>query len=145
MDEQGHGGSKIEATEEASLAERRAAVIRPLAARDKCTRKDAAEAAERLGVSRATVYALIRRWRDGDGDVGSLLPGRRGVKPGSVRIRSAILAVVETAIDDLWKGDPLPSKRSVVLQVEARCKAEGLDAPSPTTVRRRIDARSARP
>ena len=48
-------------------AERRAAVIRPLAALPACPRGEARAAAEALGLSERQVYRLLRRCREGGG------------------------------------------------------------------------------
>ena len=50
-------------------AERRAAVIRPLAALPVCPHAQASAAAKELGVSERQVYRLLRRCREGGGEL----------------------------------------------------------------------------
>src|SRR5260370_29584012 len=57
------------------LAVRRAEVIGRLAERGTVGLQAADVAAAELGVSRRQVYALVRRWRAGEGLASDLLPG----------------------------------------------------------------------
>ncbi len=58
------------------LAGRRAAVIGRLAVMDVVGLAAADVAAAELGVSRRLVYVLLARWREGEGVVSDLIPGK---------------------------------------------------------------------
>jgi putative transposase len=58
------------------LAGRRAAVICRLAGMDAVGLAAADVAAAELGVSRRLVYVLLARWREGEGVVSDLIPGK---------------------------------------------------------------------
>ena len=55
-------------------AKRRAQMIRPLAARERCPRLLVRAAALDLGLSERQVYTLVRRFRDSDGKLDALIP-----------------------------------------------------------------------
>ena len=57
-------------------AERRAAVIRPLAALERRPRHLILAAAAALGLGERQTYTLVRRCMDAGGDLTALLPGR---------------------------------------------------------------------
>ena len=59
-----------------ALAVRRAVVIGPLAEAETAGGEAVETAAEQLGISRRQVYVLLRRWREGQGVVSDLIPGR---------------------------------------------------------------------
>lgn len=73
-----------------AVAVRRAEVIGPLAEAGTAGEEAVEAAAERLSISRRQVYVLLRRWREGQGTVSDLIPGRSsgGRGGGGCRLRS---------------------------------------------------------
>jgi putative transposase len=79
-------------------AVRRAEVIGGLAAKDTVGLAAADEAAAELGVSRRQVYALVGRWRAGEGLASDLLPGRSSGGRGAGRLPDEVEAIVRDVL-----------------------------------------------
>ncbi|MGO2092705.1 MAG: transposase [Microbacterium gubbeenense] len=121
------------------LAVERAAVIGPLA--ESSTGGYAVnEAATKLGISRERVYFLIRLWRDGQGAVSDLVPGRSSGGRGGARLP----VEVETVVREVIRKHYLTRQRKTIAAVHREiirmCRLRGLPAPSRNAVRRRIAA-----
>jgi putative transposase len=123
-------------------AERRAAVIRPLAERARRPRHLLLAAAAALGLSERQTYTLIRRCLDAGGDLTALLPGRSSGGRAKPRVTTTGEAVLHQTIRDLYLTPQKPTAARVVREVLGRCRAENLRPPSPSTVRRRLKALS---
>src|SRR5260370_32334538 len=92
------------------LAVRRAEVIGRLAERGTVGLDAADVAAAELGVSRRQVYALVRRWRAGEGLASDLLPGTSSGGRGGERLPGEVETVVRQG---LRTGDLTPPRRKV--------------------------------
>ena len=117
---------------------RRAEVIGRLA-ESTVVRHDAADAAAAaLGVSRRQVYALLGRWRAGEGVVTDLLPRRSSGGRG----REQLLTEVEAVIREVLRARYLTRQRCTVAAVHREikrvCLGRGLPVPSRGTLMRRI-------
>ena len=123
-------------------AERRAAVIRPLAERARRPRHLILAAAATLGLSERQTYTLVRRCLDAGGDLTALLPGRSNGGRARPRVATTGEAILHQTIRDLYLSPQKPTAARVVHEVLGRCRAENLRAPSPSTVRRRLKALS---
>jgi putative transposase len=119
-------------------ARRRAEVVRPLAARDRRSRQLVQAAAATLGLSERQTYALLRRCRDADGDLTALLPGQSSGGRNKPRVSPASEAALEQIIRELYLTPQKLTASQVVRDVIGRCAAQGLRAPSPNTIRRRL-------
>jgi putative transposase len=124
------------------LARARMAVIGPLARMSRRTRADVRAAAERLGHGVSSTYELLARFRK-NGRLTSLLPRRSGRRPGSRQLEPEREEIVRAAIDQLYLSRQQISVSALMIEIRARCRANGLRAPSRRAVQRRIDARSA--
>lgn len=116
------------------LAVERAAIIGPLA--DSSTGGYAVDvAAEKLGISRGHVYFLIRLWRDGQGSVSDLVPGRSSGGRGGARLP----VEVETIVRDVIRKHYLTRQRKTIAAVHREitrmCRLRGLPIPSRGAVR----------
>lgn len=80
------------------LAVRRAEAIGGLSTKDTVGLAAANEAAERLGVSRLQVYALVKCWRAGERVASDLLPGRSSGGRGGERLPDEVEAVVRKVL-----------------------------------------------
>jgi putative transposase len=123
-------------------AERRAAVIRPLAECERRPRHLILAAAARLGLSERQTYTLVRRCVDAGGDLTALLPGRSNGGRAKPRVATTGEAILHQTIRDLYLTPQKPTASHVVREVLGRCRAENLRPPSPSTVRRRLKALS---
>ena len=108
-------------------AERRAAVIRPLAALPACPRGEARTAAEALGLSERQVYRLLRRCREGGGALTALVTeGSEGGR-GKSRIGAARDELVRDVVAELYLTPQRLSAEQVVQEVRRRAFERKLD------------------
>ena len=123
-------------------AERRAGVIRPLAALPACPQAQAAAAARELGVSERQVYRLLRRCREADGELTALLPTGSGGGRGKPRLEVRRDDLVRDVVEELYLTPQRLSAERIVYEVRRRAAERKLRPPSASTVRRRIAALS---
>ncbi|GAC1488154.1 MAG: DDE-type integrase/transposase/recombinase [Acetobacteraceae bacterium] len=119
-------------------AQRRAAVIGPLAAREAVSAAAARDAGQALGLSERTVYALLRRWRQSGGLAASLAPRPSPGGRGKGRIPDAAERVVAEAICDEYLTKQKKRAEAVVRAVRDRCRLVGTKPPAANTVRARV-------
>lgn len=82
-----------------------------------------------LGVSRATLFRLMKQFR-ADGRTSSLLPNTRGPKPGMQPLNPAVQAIVSGLFRDFYATRRKPTKTRFWREVAADCRAQGLVPPS---------------
>lgn len=121
-------------------ARRRAEVIRPLAEGARCSRSAVRFAAAELGLSERQIYTLVRRCREADGELTALLPATSGGGRGKSRLSSALEAVIRGVVEELYLTPQRHTTAVVVREIQARCRREGLQSPSASTIRRRLRA-----
>ena len=123
-------------------AERRAAVLRPLAALPTCPREQARAAAVALGVSERQIYRLLRKCREGGGTVTALVSSGSDGGRGKGRIDERRDALIRDAVAELYLTPQRLSAERIVIEVRRRARDQYLRPPSASTVRRRIAALS---
>jgi putative transposase len=123
-------------------AERRAAVIRPLAQLERRPRHLILAAAAALGLAERQTYTLVRRCMDAGGDLTALLPGRSSGGRARRRVATAGEVVLQQTMHQFYLKPQKPTAARLAREVAGRCGAEKLRPPSPSTVRRRIKALS---
>lgn len=139
------GGSEVvergvlTASDEAwSVAVRQAEVIGRLAREPRVGVEAANAATAELGVSRRQVYVLLRRWRQGEGVVSDLLPGRSGGGRGRSRLPTEVEALLREVIRSRYLSRQRRSVAAVYKEVVRLCRARGLPVPARNTLVRRI-------
>jgi putative transposase len=120
------------------LAVRRAEVIGRLAERGTVGLEAADVAAAELGVSRRQVYALVRRWRAGEGLASDLLPGTSSGGRGGERLPDEVETVVREVLRTRYLTRQKRTVAAVCREVARECRVRGLRVPSRGTVLRRI-------
>ena len=123
-------------------AERRAAVIRPLAQLERRPRHLVLAAAAALGLAERQTHTLIRRCMDAGGDLTALLPGRSSGGRARPRVATAGEVVLHQTMHQFYLKPQKPTAARLAREVAGRCGAEKVRPPSPSTVRRRIKALS---
>ena len=106
-------------------AQRRAAVIGPLAAQAAVSTAAARDAGQTLGFSKRTVYALLRRWRQSGGLAASLVPRPSPGGWGKGRLPGAAERIVAEAIRDEYLTKQKKRAKAVVRAVRDRCRLDG--------------------
>src|SRR5262249_11075350 len=119
-------------------AQRREAVIRPLAERALCSVAHAEAAAQVLGLSSRRIYMLIRAYRASGGLLTSLIPGRSQGGPGKSRLSSAVDRIIRDAIEAVYLTRQKAPVSRVVEDVRRRCWHANVSPPSGNTIRQRI-------
>jgi len=119
-------------------AERRVQVLRPLMEAERRPRRLILAAAATLGLSDRQTYTLLRRCREADGALTALLPATSAGGRGKSRLPPASEAALTRIIGEIYLTPQRLSAARVVMEVIGRCRAAGLRAPSPNTIRRRL-------
>ncbi len=145
VDRGGHGSCRVPERGTLSLpdgawteAQRRAAVIGPLAARNAVSAATARDAGRALGLSERTIYALLRRWRQSGGLAASLAPRSSPGGRGKGRLPTAAERIVAEAIRDEYLTKQKNRAEAVVRTVRERCRLAGTKPPAANTVRARV-------
>jgi putative transposase len=119
-------------------AQRRAEVIRPLAARGRTPHHLVQAAAASLTLSERQTYTLLRRCRDADGALTALLPIPSGGGRGRTRLGGGSEAMLRRVVEESYLSSQRRLAARVVEQVLGCCRQAGLAPPSPNTIRRRL-------
>ena len=93
--------------------------------------------AEQVGVDPSTLYRWLKRFTAHD-DVTSLVPYKRGWKPGRTRIPTFSEEVLTKVIEDFYLTRLRPTVARTIREVERKCEERQIRAPSASTIRARI-------
>jgi len=121
------------------LAVRRAEAIGRLAQLDEVGLRSVDAAAAELDLSRRQVYALLRRWRQGEGVVSDLIPGQSSGGRGRDRLPDAVEAVIREVLQTRYLTKQRRTLSAVHREVARVCRARGLPVPSRGVLQRRLD------
>jgi putative transposase len=99
---------------------------------------DVAGLATKLGLSQATVYRLIKIFREG-GTVTSLLDRTRGRPKGFRTLDQKRQEIIRTTITGFYLKPTRPPFSRLVREVRANCIAAGLKPPNWRTIRARLE------
>jgi putative transposase len=110
-----------------NAAERRAAALARLP--ERLSEIDVEAACAALGVSRATLFRWLKRFRD-EGRTSALLPRRPGPPQGMAPLAPNVLAVVERHFQDFYATRRRPTRTRLWREIAADCRTAGLDPPS---------------
>lgn len=118
-------------------AERRFAAIQPLIKVLYIGRDEVARRASEVGVSTATLYRWLQRYK-AYGDVSALIAKKRGWQDGKSRIPPYADTVIEQVINDFYLTIQRPTAQKAITEVQRICSLRGIEAPHPNTIRARI-------
>lgn len=116
----------------------RAEVIGRLAEKSTVGLAAADEAVAQLGVSRRQVYALVGRWRAGEGVVSDLLLARSSGGRGGGRLPDDVEAIVRDVLRSRYLTRQRRTVAAVYREIARQCRIRGLRVPSRGTVLRRV-------
>ncbi len=136
--------SPIEAIKEEDLrlASDRFNVLSPMAGKRHLSRQDMERCTATLGLSASQVRRLLARMDMSVGPL-SLLPQLRGRSKGSKLIEADAEDLIQSTIDECYRGPGVTSK-SIIEKVVERCRAMSIRAPSAATIASRIRERRPR-
>lgn len=126
------------ADEDWKIAQYRYAVIKPLLNNPFRGRKDVEKRSKEVNESSSTIYRWINNYHATD-SLSSLIPQKRGWKPGSLRISQFVENIIQEVIKDTYLTHQRSSAQKVVMEVKRRCWLQNIEAPHPNTIRTRIN------
>lgn len=119
------------------LAQSRYAAISPLLEEGGQSRAKVEERAAELGVSPATMYRWISRYRSLDA-VSGLIPFKRGWREGNGRISESAETLIDEVLENFHLTPERPSAQKTVKEVQRLSEERGMQKPSGTAIRARI-------
>lgn len=128
-----------------AVAHQRATVVRSLLSIDKGQLKTAAvfSAAAELGVSRASIYRMMARFRDVE-RTSALLPSRLGRPSGTRSLNTPRETIISTEIETFYLRPERPKLSQLVERIAQRCHEAEVRAPNWRTVHARVGALDAK-
>ena len=105
--------------------------------RGRLTTCDVSDVAREIGVSRATLYRLIKLYRE-FGSVEALLPKRAGRRRGTRVLSDDLEAIIRTTIEEACLARTWPTLTHLVEQVHTRCRESNLPLPHRQTIQSRL-------
>ena len=125
-------------------AERRAALIRPLADMSIVPVAIANEVAAQLDLSQRTIYVLIQRFRQSGGLLTSIAPNVSSGGRGKSRLLPLVEQIITMTINEMYLTKQKHTAENVAHEIRRRCIRAKLNPPSFNTIRDRICALSTR-
>lgn len=122
-------------------ARERLAMIQPLLDDPDCTREKVETQAKSAGRHPSTLYRWLQEYRH-SGQLSTLTPAKRGVRPGHYRLDPAVETILATTIAEFYLHGQKRSAQQTYHEVARRCRNAGITRPHPNTVRNRINALS---
>lgn len=120
-------------------ARRRTAAIRQFLMRDsgQSTAAAVADLASELGLSQASAYRLLKRFR-ADGTVMSLVETKRGRRTGHRTLDTRREDIIQRAIHKYYLKPTRPSVSQLVRDIQTDCSVAGLKPPHRRTIENRL-------
>ena len=125
------------------IANSRYAAIEPLLKNESIGRSEVNKRSQEVGVSTATLYRWLVRYRS-LGVLSSLIPMDRGWRKGHTRLDAKTEALIDEVIQSFYLTVQRSTQQKTVLEVLRLCQQRGIPAPSPSAIRARIDKVSER-
>lgn len=119
------------------VAVERYEALKPLLDRDSYGSSDVTERAKEVGASPSTLYRWLQRY-SATQVLTALLPKQRGWQQGKSRITAPAEAVIQEVIKDFYLKPQRPRDQKAVNEVKRRCDLLKIKAPSPETIRLRL-------
>jgi putative transposase len=116
----------------------RTEIIAPLAQLKVVTWKLADTAAEKLGLSRRQIYALVKRYRHGQGLVSDMLLNKSHGGKGKSRLPDAVEQIIREVLRSHYLSKQKLSETVIWNEIKERCRKINLSVPALNTVRLRI-------
>ncbi|MBA2650475.1 MAG: DDE-type integrase/transposase/recombinase [Legionella sp.] len=121
-----------------NCARLRTEIIAPLAQLKVVTWELADNTAEKLGLSRRQIYALIKRYRHGQGLVSDMLLNKSHGGKGNSRLPEAVEQIIREVLRSHYLNKQKLSETVIWNEIKQRCRKLNLSVPALNTVRLRI-------
>ena len=123
--------------EEEEIARKRLEAIRPLLKMQRRSKTDVEARSREVGHHYTTLYRWIKLYEAFE-DYTSLVPRRRGPAKGTTRLSPVVEGIIADVIEEYYLTPLRPGPEKAIREVHRRCQEHTMEAPSPTTVRKRI-------
>jgi putative transposase len=123
--------------EDWATAQMRYAAVRPLLELPRIDSIVLKEVAASSGRHPATIYRWLKRYRE-ERHQTALIPVKRGVEPGHVRLQPEVDAIISAAIKDRYLTRNRVNATHLHRDIALNCRSAGLPVPHVNTVRNRI-------
>lgn len=119
-----------------AIAKTRLEIITPLLQSGR-TKQQVEVVAKEHKVNTSTLYRWIQSYSESE-LLSSLLPQKRGIKKGHVKLTEAQKSIIELTIEDTYLTKQKRSVRDAYTKLCIRCKNSGVDIPHENTFRKWI-------
>jgi putative transposase len=113
-------------------------VIAPLAALHSISHQAADTAALQLGLSRRQIYVLVRRYRQGEGLLTDLIPGKSNGGKNKGRLLEPVERLISEFLHKHFMTRQKPRLSALYRDIAYACKVQNLPVPARNTVALRI-------
>ena len=120
------------------IAKKRHQTLEPLLGLLEIPKSKIQEVCKELGLSRRTIFRLIKKYKNAGGTIISLVPQMSSGGDGKFRLDQKIEIIIQEAIDKVYLSKQQNTVKSVIIEVKRRCIEADLKPPSKNTIHRRI-------
>lgn len=125
------------ADEDWKLANTRYDIIQPLLEKETIGRNDVQTRSQEIGVSVATLYRWLNRYRSSN-TLSSLIPMSRGWKKDRTRLATETETLIDEVIQSFYLTHQRPTQQKAVLEVLRLCQLKKIPPPGASAIRQRI-------
>jgi len=124
--------------EEWEQAQQKSQIIAPLAALHSISHHAADTAARQLGLSRRQIYVLVKRYRQGEGLLTDLIPGKSNGGKNKGRLSAPVECLINEFLHKRFMTRQKPKLSVLYRDITYACKTQNLPVPARNTVALRI-------
>ena len=112
-------------------------MIQPLLEKETIGRNDVQTRSQEIGVSVATLYRWLNRYRSSN-TLSSLIPMSRGWKKDRTRLATETETLIDEVIQSFYLTHQRPTQQKAVLEVLRLCQLKKIPPPGASAVKQRI-------
>jgi putative transposase len=120
------------------IAKKRHQILEPLRAFETVPIYKVKEACQKLNLDRSSFFRLFKKYKDSNGEIGSLAPQAPKGGIGRSRLKAKIEQIIIAAIDKIYLSKQRYNIKAVVTEVRRRCIEASLKPPCKTTIYKRV-------
>ncbi len=115
--------------------ERRFSLIQPIL--KNASRSEIELHATQHGTHFTTLYRWVRHYH-ATGSLLGLLPKKKGINKGTIKTESQVENIISKIVDEYYLSKQRPTIKATLDAIKIACKHQNVEAPSDSTIRRRI-------
>ena len=120
------------------IGKERVEIIKNLSAKNICSKASILDAANKLKLSERYVFKLIKKYRQSQEMLSSLIPSKPTGGKGKSRISEELELIIDQVIKKLYLTSQKVNAARIVEEVHKQCFEKDIERPSGATIRRRI-------